>query len=115
MQADEAKTILGHRLEKVPVSWQTVPIGQALRREAARQSARSVGALSPPSVLAQKRFQGPDSWTKVEWVSYNWEPEGHRQTLPLRGAGVATFARRLMAVEKKRMRSRTPLKTRGLA
>lgn len=65
-------------------------------------------AQNQREVLAQGallRLKGRD---QVEWESYAWEPEGHRQTRGPSRPGVATFARRVMAVERARVQRRGP-------
>ena len=48
-----------------------------------------------------------DTWYEPAWALYPWQPPVERRAPPPRGAGVATSARRLMAVERRRMRRST--------
>ncbi len=48
-----------------------------------------------------------DAWYEPSWALYQWQPPAESQAPPPRGAGVASFARRLMALERRRMRRST--------
>ena len=48
-----------------------------------------------------------DSWYEPGWALYQWQPPAESQAPPPRGARVSTFARRLMALERRRMRRST--------
>ncbi len=48
-----------------------------------------------------------DGVEEVSWGISRWRPPVERRAPPLRGAGVATSARRLMALERRRMRRST--------
>jgi hypothetical protein len=54
-----------------------------------------------------------DSWYEPSWALYQWQPPAESQAPPPRGAGVSTFARRLMALERSRIRRSTGASSRN--
>ena len=72
--------------------------------------------LSRLSELARAGFERLANWDQVEWQSYAWGPELRLVRGPS-GAKVATFARRVLAIERaKAQRSRPtdfPIPLRG--
>ena len=48
-----------------------------------------------------------DGWHEPAWSLYRWQPPVERVAPPPRGAGVGASARRLMALERRRMRRPT--------
>jgi hypothetical protein len=54
-----------------------------------------------------------DAWYEPSWALYQWQPPAESQAPPPRGAGVSTFARRLMALERSRMRRSTGVSSRN--
>ena len=87
--------------------WGTVPIAQALRRESLRQDTSRVAVAPPAPAQVPLGSQRLDGGNGEEWVSFSWAPERDRQTRQPRRAGFGAFARRLMALERARMRRRT--------
>ena len=49
-----------------------------------------------------------EGWDQVEWESYIWDPEVQRQMRGPRGARVATFARRMVMMERARAQRSEP-------
>lgn len=45
---------------------------------------------------------------QAEWVTRDWRPHEAQPKRQPRGAGVTTFARKLIALERQRMRHSTP-------
>jgi hypothetical protein len=48
-----------------------------------------------------------DAWFEPGWALYQWQPPAERGAPSPRGAGVGASARRLMALERRRMRRST--------
>jgi hypothetical protein len=86
---------------ELDLSWETMKGGRLEWEEGA-------GARSP-SLLADAGGNRAhiDATHEPGWALYRWQPPVERQSSPPRGAGVATSARRLMALERCRMRRRT--------
>lgn len=96
--------------EPLAPGWDTEPMLRVLRREGNRGRAAS-GAEQPllplrSALQTPQEMEGQDS---LEWQSYAWQPAEEIRAHRVRGAGVTTFARRLMCQEKARMRRRGPL------
>ena len=101
------------RLREASLGWGTDRLTQALRKRVARRDGSTVVAV-PTSLRGWVQgFSPSDAMNEVEWASVNWRPEDSGKGRKPRRAGIATFARQLMALERRRMRRRTPASSAG--
>ena len=96
--------ILSNRCgEFVPI-WQTESLSRTMKRERMRMAA--VDKIVEPALSFQivpRKLEGWEEWNQAEWESYAWQPKVQNKTRSPNGAGVNTFARRLMAIERIRI------------
>lgn len=105
--ADE-RDVLHHRLGELPLGWGMEPLAQVLRKGVTKGDASTAAELPTSSGELVLDVRRSDASNEAEWLSYNWQPKRDDKSRRPRGVGIATFARQLMAVERTRMRRRTP-------
>jgi hypothetical protein len=94
------------RLGDLSLTWNTRPVTPTLRRGSL---ARAVNWETDRERLLEEGTHLPEEhreWEETPWASYGWRPQGTTAKRQPRGAGIATFARRLIALERARMRRR---------
>lgn len=94
--------------EVVSLPWHEEVIWKALGRKSVKPG--DLPGVLVPSSLVQGCSEGQqaDPREDVGWTAYLWQPPRKSEEPRPRGAGVATFARRLMAMERSRIRRATP-------
>ena len=99
----------GRQAEVVSLPWHGEMTWEVLGRENVRPG--DLSRVNGPSSLSPGHLEGQqaDSREDAGWTAYPWQPPREGEKPKLRGAGVATSARLLMAMERSRMRQATPL------
>ncbi|MBI4339407.1 MAG: hypothetical protein HY680_05590 [Chloroflexi bacterium] len=82
--------------------WETRPIWEVLRGDRLSRVEDPETALRSLLLALPRDAQQPGDWQAVGWVARAWQPP-QVEGKPARGAGVSTFARRLIAQERRRV------------
>lgn len=83
--------------------WQTEPASRVVERERLKRAAGRM--IQDPGVCQpgdSNQLAGQNEWNHSEWACRIWKPTEHRPPQKPGRAGVTTFARRLMAMERSR-------------
>lgn len=98
------RTVL-ERLNELAPPWQVERLAEAMLKRGQLEREGDTGARSRFlfSEAEGNRAQIGD-WYEPSWALYRWQPPVEPRAQPPRGAGVSTFARRLMAIERARLR-----------
>lgn len=102
----DGRALRHQRPGELSLDWGTEPLAQVLRKEVARGDGSTVAGVPTSSGEPVRGFRRSDAGNEAEWAPYNWQRDA-RSRRPS-GAGIGAFARQLMALERTRMRRRTP-------
>lgn len=105
-----ARRTVPERLSELAPPWETKPLREALSGSPLG-TAESPAPGSPSSFSEFSDAGGNrtyiDAWYEPGWALYRWQPPVEHPAPPPRGARIATSARRLMALERRRIRRST--------
>ncbi|MBF8267906.1 MAG: hypothetical protein HW388_1414 [Dehalococcoidia bacterium] len=93
----------------VSLPWYAEMVWAVLGRENGRPGDLSEAKGQTGLAPGHPEGQQADSREDVGWTAYPWQPLREGEEPRPRGVGVATSARRLMAMERSRMRRATPV------
>ena len=96
------------RVDEPSPDWHAEPISQVLRRERPSRNSPQEAEIRPSIAIVPKGSREVQDLGEVGWEAYGWKPPQNLRSQRTRGAGVATFAGKLIALERNRMRRGTP-------